>query len=103
MVLAIAAGVPLSPISPDLAASDDAGAGANPTDATAEHLECTKHGGKINTLRCAARPLDTGPGGKWLKGLLGVAILVGVGYQTIRHLGGFLGGGRSDASKRDGD
>ena len=103
IVIAIAAGVLLSPIPPVPAASDDAGAAANPTDTTAEQLDCAKHGGKVKTFRCATRPLDAVPGGQWLKGLLAAAILAGVGYQTIRHLAGFLGGARTDPPKRDGD
>lgn len=102
-MLAIAAGVLLSPIPPVPAASADAGGAESPTDTTAEHLECTKHGGKVKTFRCATRPLDTVPGGLWLKRLLAAAILVGVGYQTIRHLAGFLGGARPDPPERDGD
>jgi hypothetical protein len=103
VVLAVAAGVLLSPISRVVTASDDASAVANPTGTKAEQLDCSKHGGKVKTFQCATRPLDTVPAGKWLKGLLAVAILVGVGYQTIRHLSGFVGGGRPDESKRDGD
>jgi hypothetical protein len=103
IVLAVAAGVLLSPISRVLAGSEDATVVANPIATTAEQLDCSKHSGKVKTFRCATRPLDTMPGGQWLKGLLAAAILVGVGYKTIRHLGGFLSGGRPDTRERDGD
>jgi hypothetical protein len=76
VVLAVAVGAVLSPTSSKLLASDDASSGAN--GATVEQIECSKHGGKVRTLRCAMRPLDTVPGGQWLKLALGVAILVGV-------------------------
>jgi hypothetical protein len=103
VALTLAVGLLLSAVSHALLASDDTSGAAKATDTAAQQLDCTKHGGKVNTFRCATRPLDTVPGGQWLKWILGFAIVVGAGYQTIRHLAGFLGGARSDPPKRDVD
>lgn len=66
-------------------------------------IDCTKHGGKVHTLRCATRSLDGLPGGRWLKWALAITILVGVPYVTIQRLLSLWRGRQSARRKRDTD